>query len=843
MLPAPVIRERACGAWSGCGRRLAVSSGGEIRVYGDPWEETPLSMDTMVANGALDRRSVKAGAIREDSYPSLSRGKQDAEALPLATGVRGGCLSPDEDTQRGVVGSENTFRTALCVEAPMNEGGILSSPGSSPGSGTPCSLSPSARETMAPPSPRSSAAFVDRGSRGPTAASSSAPQTRTESGALADGQGSERPSALAAWSSPAAAAVTSLEGSSSSPPPLIGEMRAMCPAGPLAFFGTTDGGLGLGSVLAASSSTGASGSFSASSRSGVTKKGGNDLLGAIVDTSNAARTAASEVGGAGGIEKPSRRGGFRHALPGENWLAGSLRPSSRSDSPSRRHRGSSSPKSPPDTGHSDSTKATGREKADARAAAVKSVLGASRSAAVPEVLDLRGKLGDGASGGGGGGNGGTEGSSLTSTHPLFRLSLPGGIDRVNSSVIGTDSRCGASTTGKVAAASLRRPWLMRVSCRNRSSSGTAVGGSSGSNGVGVKALASLPPGLASPDLLASSDDGRYVAVGSHACDLVACFRLELSSSDEASLDTDEGQDAKSSSNPLAEGSHTGSINYGPLAGRGSGVRAGGKADKGGVRQRKRRHRRAVPLCTLRLPPGHRAKGLTVVMEKRRPGGRCGTTATAARASSTPASDDGVAEEVVVLVLGGRAVTDARAAATSAVRRSSTGGTSFLAEPDRRGSSSSSEDASYRTVLLRYALPLVIPGITGSDVVCGGNGASDSGSRSSTGTCTQVPGGSKGKCPASAPSSRCGGHVGRGTSSVSTGTGARGSTPSVCAQRIAEGDNSGKGDGTRLEAVVLEAVAGAERRMGDRFDRIERMLVGVCERLGVLEDAVKGQSRS
>lgn len=55
--------------------------------------------------------------------------------------------------------------------------------------------------------------------------------------------------------------------------------------------------------------------------------------------------------------------------------------------------------------------------------------------------------------------------------------------------------------------------------------------------------------------------------------------------------------------------------------------------------------------------------------------------------------------------------------------------------------------------------------------------------------------------------------------------------------MAEND-VGEGGGARLEVIVLDAVAGAERRMDDRFDKIERMLVGACDRLGVLEDAVK-----
>lgn len=367
---------------------------------------------------------------------------------------------------------------------------------------------------------------------------------------------------------------------------------------------------------------------------------------------------------------------------------------------------------------------------------------------------------------------------------------------------------------------------MRVSCRNRSSGGTAVGGSGGRSCVGVKALASLPPSLASPDLLASSDDGRYVAVGSHACDLVACFRLERSYSDEGGVGTDARQDARSSSNPVAEG----------------------KVDKGGARQRKRRHRRAVPLCTLRLPPGYRAKGLTVVKENHRTIGLSENSWTAARTSSAsgtagaPASHD----EVVVLVLGGCTVTDARAA-TSAVRRSSTGGTLFPAEPDRRGSSSgSSEEASYRTVLLRYVLPSAPSETTGGDVLRDGKVPSDSsGNRSSstsTSACTHIPGGSKEKCPASAALIGRDEQVGRGGSSIGTGTGARGSTPPARAQSIA-GNDIGTGDGSRLEAIVLEAVAGAERRMDDRFDRIEKMLVGVCDRLGVIEGAIKGERRS
>lgn len=828
MLPAPVIRERTCGAWSGCGRRLAVSSGGEIRVYSDPPEETA------VASGALDQRPAKAGTVCEGYDPTLSCGKQEAEALPLVTEVRGGWLSADEETQLADhwrAGSGNTFRTTLCVEATMYEGGVLSSPGSSPG-GTPSAMSVSARRLRTPASPRLSVAYSGQGGRGPVAAASSAPRTRTESGALADGEGSGQSSSHATSSSPMAAAVISTEGSS--PPPLIGDMRAMCPAGPLAFFGTTDGGLGLDSVLAATGSTGTSKPFSSS---GLTKRGGNDLLGAIVNTSNAARTAASDAGDAGGIEKPARRGGFRHVLPGESWLAGSLRPSSRSGSPSRQ-RGSSSPESQRDSSAPESSQPTecvtvapaaGRETAEV----AESVVGASRPMAALEVLDLRGKLGEGGAGGGDG-NGGAGMASVTSTHPLFRLSLPGGVDPIKSSVIGTNSRASTSNTGKAAATSVRRPWLVRVSCRNKSSSGTAIGGSSGSSGVGVKALASLPPGLASPDLLASSEDGRYVAVGSHACDLVACFRLELGSSDESSIATDEGQDAKSSSDPVGEGSLPGSTNGGPLTGCGSGGRGGGKVDKGGVRRRKRRHRRAVPLCTLRLPPGHRAKGLAIVKEKQKPSGRYGTTGTA----GVPALDDDVAEEIVVLVLGGCAVPDARAA-NGAVRRSSTGGALFPA-PDRRGSTnSSSEEAAYRTVLLRYSLPSASSETTRSGVGRGAKGPSDGGNRTSA--CTRVPGGSKHVCPASAVSNDFGEQVGRGASSISAGIGARGST-SVRAQSSAEID-PGTGDGSRFEAIVLEAVAGVERRMDGRFDRVEIMLGDVCDRLGVLEDAVKGQRSS
>eukprot|EP00752_Nemacystus_decipiens_P008570 g7654.t1 len=842
LLPAPVMRERACGAWSGCGRRLAVSSGGEIRVYSDPSEEHPLKMATALASSAVHQRPVKAGAVRECYDPTSSHGKHAVEVMPLATEVRAGWLSAEEESRRGVAGSENTFRTALCVEATMYEGGILSPPGSSPGGGMPSSLPPSSRQAATALPPRSSAAFGGRGGLGPTstAAASGAP---AESGVPADGHGASERSC--SRTTPPPPALASMEGLMS--PALIGDMRAMCPAGPLAFFGATDGGLGLDSVLAATGSTDAGGLSSAGNGPGscVTERVGSDLLGAIVNTSNASRTAAAALE-AVDAEKPSRRGGFRHVLPGENWLAGSLRPSSRSASPSRRQRGSGSPESPRDSSDRESPKPSecalvvplaGREAADLRAAVVGSVVEASRPTVASQVLDLRGKLG------GGGDSGGAGGASVTSTHPLFRLSLPGGVGAINSSVIGSSGSDRGSTpnTGKAAAAPVRRPWLVRVSCRSRSSGGTADARSSGTGSVGVKALASLPPGLSSPDLLASSDDGRHVAVGSHACELVACFRLELRSTDECSVGA-EGEEVKSSSNPAGEGSLPSSTNGGPLAGGGSGGRAGGKADKGAVRQKKRRHRRAVPLCTLRLPPGYRAKGLAVVKEKRGPSGRCGTRGTAAQASNTggtawiPSSGDSVADEVVVLVLGGCAVTDA-CAATGAVRRSSTGGPLLSAEPGRCDSSSNttSGEELYHTVLLRYMLPPASSETSGDKAVRGGERASDGGDRTNVSTSTLAPDGSKDKCPASS----CDEQRGREASGVSTGPVAHGSTPLLRANSMAEHDVRTEG-GARLEAIVLQAVAGAEQRMDDRFDRIERMLVGVCDRLGVLEDIVKGQ---
>lgn len=836
VLPAPVIRKRACGAWSGCGRRLAVSSGGEIRVYSDPSEENPPSTVTVAASGVLDQQPVRTGTVRGSFDPTL----------PLATEVPGGWLSADQETQPGgqwrATGADNTFCTALCVEASMYEGGILSSPGSSPG-GTPSSLSPSARQVKSPPSPRLGVARGSPGGRGLVVTASSAPRTRTESGPLADGEGCEQPSSRATSASLLSASVIS------PPPPLVGNMRAMCPAGPLAFFGTTDGGLGLDSVIAATGTTGTSGHISAIASSGVTKRRGNELLGAIVSTSTAARTATLGAGDAGGIEKCARRRGFRHVLPGDNWLAGSLRPSSRSGSPSRQ-RGSNSPESPRDMSDPVSLQPTGcvpvvpsggRETAGAVAAVAESVVGASQPMAASEILDLRGKLGEGASGVDDL-IGRARGASSTSTHPLFKVSLPGEVGTMSPSVIGSSSDGIAFDTGIAAAASVRKPWLVRVSCRSRSSGGTAVAGSSGSDGVGVKSLASLPPGLASPDLLASSEDGRYVAVGSHACDLVACFRLELGSSDERSMAADKDQDAKSSSDPVAEASLLSSTNGDPLASCGSGGRGGAKIDKGGVRRRKRRHRRAVPLCTLRLPPGYRAKGLTVVKEKLMPTGHCGTSGSAARTSSVsgtggePAlSDNSVAEGVVVIVLGGCAVPDPHAA-TSDARRSNTGSSLYPAEPDRRGSSSSSsEEASYRTVLLRYLLPSAPSETAGSGVVRGRKIPSDNDHSTST-----IAGGSKHARPAIAPTG-CGEQVGSGASSTSAGCRARGST-SASPQSFDEND-TGPGDGTRLEAVILGAVAGAEQRMGARFDRIERMLVGVCDRLGVLEDTVKGQGQA
>lgn len=878
-----------------------VSSGGEIRVYSDPSEENASSVTTtrVVGDGGDGTTMAVPGQLPAtartawigDSGSTVSRGTKESGVLALEAEERRGWLPADRETTTadcvGVTDAESsTFRTVLCVEAAIYEGGILSSPGSSPG-GTPSSSSPS-RQVTASSRPRRGVDDI------PAVCSS---PRRNESEALFGGKGSRHsssPRTTSLSSAPPAAAAAPLEVRSSSPV-LVGDMRVMCPAGPLAFFGTTDGGLGLDSVLGFTGTSGASEPFSTSSNGAGTRGGGDDLLGSVMNGGDTARTAASNAVGGGGVEKSARRSGFRHVLPGENWLTGSLRPSSSKrlpDSPPRQ-RDASSPESsllvvdgvPVVPTAERSTTDSGTSVAESTVGASRSTLISSipRSTAAPEVLDLRGKLGDGGSGA----------ASAALTHPLFRLSLPGGVDPTSSpnlglnnnpwskgnnrlvSGMGTSSIASTSRTGTADATPVRRACLVRVSCKGRSSSSNsrnnaAVRGSSGSDGVGVKSLASLPPELCSPDLLASSEDGRIVAVGSHACDLVACFRLELHSSDASHTVANSNAVTKSSADSSAKGCTLGSTDGGPLGG------GGGEAtvDRSGARRRTRRQRRAVPLCTLRLPRGYRAKGITFVTERQRReelcGGQAGTNAMPGSSSSAAElapADDRVTEEV--LVLAGCAETDTGVVTDMATPSASKGNASLVGRPHRRDSSSSLEDTSYRTVLLRFSLPSgwsigdgqdpASPTSTsaspeaaasgdasrgGRGVGCGevsalssvqhgsGNTRDSSGSNSSKNT-SGVP---RHIRPSSTALIGGSDVPGRGSHSTSTRVGVRGSSSS----NAAEGDGGVNGGVVRLEAVLLEAVAGVEQRVNDRFSRLEGMLGGVCDRLVALEDAVRGQ---
>ncbi|CAN0047005.1 unnamed protein product, partial [Hapterophycus canaliculatus] len=440
VLPAPVRRKRACGAWSGCGRRLALSSGGEIRVYSDPCGQgTPsaaaVAGDDGEANVALDSCPAKKRNAWVGSNTPAALGQNGTDVPPVAAGepertlLDGARTAPTGRLGAGSAGS--TFHTVLCVEATVYEGGVLSSPGSSPG-GSPCP-SPPARNLAA-----SRRLGVDGAKNGiedkglplplplprAVAVPSGVPEKRSE-GELGGGR-NDSPFVRAASSSRASAMGASLSQL------VLGDMRAMCPAGPLAFFGATDGGLGLDPAFAPSGPAEANGAFVAGSDHGDSERDGDGLLGAIVDDSNLMRADDPNAVGGGSAYAPSRRRGFRHVLPGENWLAGSLRPSSRAPRPdsSLRQQGSHSrellsrPSTPSESRpvvSSAESNLTEGGTSDGRvspgAPRLASVSPPPVSAAAPEVLDLRGKLGGRVLGASGLVEGAATHISAVSTHP------------------------------------------------------------------------------------------------------------------------------------------------------------------------------------------------------------------------------------------------------------------------------------------------------------------------------------------------------------------------------------------------------------------------------------------
>lgn len=808
----------------------------------------------------------------------------------------------------------------------------------------------------------------------------------------------------------------------------MGDMRAMCPAGPSAFFGTTDGGLGVGSLFGGGGGLGRS----CTAVSASDRRGGQDLPGAVVSDS-VARIAASDTtdaalsfreysspmqsstddGGDGGgpdVDKHTRRGGFRHVLPGENWLAGSLRPRSRTPPAQSFLKVSHSSEDPlssmqatqnaagdaggvtniADIAEAHNTASTNALDGGLLSGAPNPTLACSLppSASAPEVIDLRGKIGGIHAGEGGG----AAASGATSTHPLFRLSLGGGIDTALHSssgsttatsrlesvdVRGTSTRTvsgvtnvvvggGGESYGNTVDAPSRQPWLMRVSCSSRSPAGFSNDpGGAGSDGVRVKTLAALPLELASPDLLASSDDGNVVAVGSHASGLIACYRLSM-------RPVAGGRPAPGPAADEKNACFAGADSVGSPNGTSAAGSSGNVARGGGVRRR--RHKRlAAPLCTLRLPSGYKAKGLTFVKDGSEGDGdgpfhrrectdyvgtaiRVGAAVGNRGGGRSPMSAaDGASrgEGVAVLVLAGCTIAD-----PNVVAQTRQGATAKASPLVPRSLGKSAAESSYRTVLLQFSLPEIAAG--GSDdkkrspcfsprfctdergcpVETSGMkptssprnkdespdvplGSSDCLSRHGR----RVGGGSKagarydvsvvgregaedgpGPLPSAlavdtgcaspareqktvaracqdgskhdgtfsgdggllqdefVPLSNSGGR-GRGTNAssalfgvnegdyhgavagdaLSMPEGAR----SACDQLVV-GDNGG-GLGalsstvgsqreSPFESAVLEGLVGLERRMGERLDRIERMMLGMCDRVGGLERSLDGLSR-
>ncbi|CAM9307321.1 unnamed protein product [Ectocarpus sp. 8 AP-2014] len=353
----------------------------------------------------------------------------------------------------------------------------------------------------------------------------------------------------------------------------------------------------------------------------------------------------------------------------------------------------------------------------------------------------------------------------------------------------------------------RRPCLVRVSCRSGGGDGV----------VGVATLTSLPSELASPDLLASSEDGRIVAVGSHACDLVACYRLE--------------------SHPASPATE-------------SCLPGGSGGSESGTRRRKRRHRRAVPLCTLRLPTGYRAKGLMLSRERQARGESAATPGVNSSASGEGATaEDGLmANEVVVLVLAGCAVSSVDATIGTTTPRPDMNESSFAAESHWRGSNSGRpEESSYRTTLLRFSLPAA-PATTGNGEdlgsLVGSAAAAAFPSKSSNDKAVRGTSGCGHERETTAgssenlsvvPSDARSPLVGDTYGAEPNGLRSDARSPLVGDTYGAEpnGLRSRGGDSSRdprSEAAVLEAIVGVERRMNERMTRIEGMLAGVCDRL-------------
>lgn len=741
--------------------------------------------------------------VAREVWTSLGRRAATGEndGVVLARGERG-LLSGDgtvghnssEFGTKEVGGSDTRFHTVLCAEAAVQggaggiaeEGGVVYSPCSSPQS------SPDTRATARRPGPSSLSPspprpLHDASQRSP--ASDTAPSDTPSANPDREQRGSHGSHAFSNHSK------TSVSRGSVSR--LIGDIRSMCPAGPEAFFGATDAGLGLRSFVCPS------GSFSNCTSESGNGIHGDSLLGAIVNdstvraasmdaaeavhssnvslvspTATTVRSSADGDGGADGENPVVRRGGFRHVLPGENWLAGSLRPRSRDPLgvPAGEQfppRGASpiSDRSSPSSCSSKTQCATEqcaplvvsgalgdalataempRTKVVAAAAAVSDGSSSSASAVVAriwgghprpsstataQVLDLRGKLGGGVFSGTG------NAVAAAQQHPLFRLSFDTGVPGpgMPGAVVLSGGKSGSITKdGKGSGGGRRgvrgsdinrypsrRPWLVRVTCSKSSGTDSMTSASDFVGGVKVQALASLPPALASPDLLASSEDGRFVAVGSHACGLVACYRE--SSQQRVAASECVGANVAP---PARISPHEVNIQYGGGVGKGldcfteAADRQVGAGSEG-ARSRRKRRPRVMPVCTLRLPPGHKAKGLVFVgrgkARKRTTTDVSGNGSTGVRGevlgaggksdcvdATNEAADDDLmgtgSDETVLLVLAACPVDSVNASSAygSSKKSASTARRASQGAPSLRGSHG--EGSPFRTVLLRFLLP-------------------------------------------------------------------------------------------------------------------------------------------
>lgn len=740
-----------------------------------------------------DRQPPVAREVWTSSGRRAATGENDG--VVLARGERGSLSgngtvghSRSEYGTKEVGVSDTRFHTVLCAEAAVQggaggiaeEGGVVYSPCSSPQS------SPDTRATARRPgpsrlSPSPPRPLHDASQRPP--ASDTAPSDAPSATSDREQRGSHGSHAFSNHSK------TSVSRGSVSR--LIGDIRSMCPAGPEAFFGATDAGLGLRSLVCPS------GSFSNCTTESGSGMHGDSLLGAIVNdstvraaamdaaeafhssnvslitpTATTVRSSADGDGGADGKNLVVRRGGFRHVLPGENWLAGSLRPRSRDplvvptgeqlpprgDSPvsDRSSPSSCSSKTQCATeqcaplvvsealGDALATAEVPQTKVVAAAAAVSDGSSSSVSAVVTrtwgghprpsstattQVLDLRGKLGGGVFSGTG------NAVAAAQQHPLFRLSFdtglpgPGMPDAAvlsggkNGSITrdgqGSGGGRGGVHGGDLNRSPSQRPWLVRVTCSNSSGTDSTKSASDVVGGVKVQALASLPLALASPDLLASSEDGRFVAVGSHACGLVACYLV--SSQPRVAASECVGADftpATRISLQKVNGKYGGGVGKGPDCFTEGADREVGVGSEG-ARSRRKRRPRAMPVCTLRLPPGYKAKGLVFVgrgkVRKRTTSDVSGSGSTGiggevlgaggkgdcVGATNEAADDDFMgkgSDETVLLVLAACPVDSVNASSAYGSSKKS----ASQEAPPLRGSHG--EGSPFRTVLLRFLLP-------------------------------------------------------------------------------------------------------------------------------------------